>query len=90
VGSLQPHINPGQFVVVDQLIDRTWGRAHTFFDVGAPPDEPGAAGPVHHQSFADPYDAGLRSSLLSGRIVDSMTIIAVLWAERFRGGDHVG
>src|SRR5262245_35121479 len=25
-GSLQPDIHPGQFVVVDQLIDRTWGR----------------------------------------------------------------
>lgn len=66
VGSLQPHINPGQFVVVDQLIDRTWGRVHTFFDVGGPPDEPGTSGPLHHQSFADPHDAALRSSLLEG------------------------
>jgi len=28
--------------------------------------------------------------VISGRIVDSMTIIAVLWAARFRGADHVG
>ena len=30
VGSLQPHVHPGEFVVVDQLVDRTWGRADTF------------------------------------------------------------
>lgn len=54
VGSLQPHLHPGDFVVVDQLVDRTWGRADTFHD----------GPPVHHQTFADPYDAGLRTTLL--------------------------
>lgn len=44
-GSLRPGIAPGDFVVPDQLVDRTWGRPDTFYD-----------GPtVHHQSFADPY-----------------------------------
>jgi 5'-methylthioadenosine phosphorylase len=44
-GSLQPHIKPGDFVVLDQLVDRTWGRGDTYFD-----------GPViGHVSFADPY-----------------------------------
>ena len=33
VGSLQPDIHPGQLVVVDQLVDRTWGRPDTFHDV---------------------------------------------------------
>ena len=46
-GSLQPELHPGDFVVVDQLVDRTWGRADTFHD---------GAG-AHHVSFADPYDA---------------------------------
>ncbi len=55
VGSLQPEIHPEQLVVVDQLVDRTWGRADTFHD------EP----PVHHQSFADPYDAGMRAALVA-------------------------
>ena len=32
VGSLQPGIHPGELVVVDQLVDRTWGRADTFHD----------------------------------------------------------
>ncbi len=65
VGSLQPDIHPGQLVVIDQLIDRTWGRADTFHDVGGPNSEPGSQGPVHHQTFADPYDAGLRFALVA-------------------------
>jgi 5'-methylthioadenosine phosphorylase len=57
-GSLQPHIHPGDFVVCDQLVDRTWGRPDTFFDVF---DD----GP-RHVSLADPYDAGLRAALVEG------------------------
>ena len=63
-GSLQPDVNPGEFVVVDQLIDRTWGRPDTFHDVGGPAGTPALAGGVHHQTFADPYDATIRSLLL--------------------------
>jgi 5'-methylthioadenosine phosphorylase len=48
-GSLAPDIHPGDFVVLDQLIDRTWGRPDTFYD----------AGDAHHVSFADPYCAVL-------------------------------
>ena len=44
VGSLQPEIHPGEFVVVDQLVDRTTGRPDTFHDVGAPPGTPGSEG----------------------------------------------
>jgi 5'-methylthioadenosine phosphorylase len=48
-GSLQPGVAPGDFVVPDQLVDRTWGRADTFYE-----------GPVaHHVSYADPYCAEL-------------------------------
>ena len=31
VGSLQEHLNPGSFVIVDQFIDRTFSRIKTFF-----------------------------------------------------------
>ncbi|MDR7544639.1 MAG: MTAP family purine nucleoside phosphorylase, partial [Armatimonadota bacterium] len=31
-GSLHPHIRPGDFVICDQLVDRTSGRRDTFFD----------------------------------------------------------
>lgn len=53
-GSLQAHVAPGSFVVPDQLIDRTWGRADTFFDGHHD-------GPVHHVAFGDPYDEALRA-----------------------------
>ncbi|OLD58154.1 MAG: methylthioadenosine phosphorylase [Armatimonadetes bacterium 13_1_40CM_3_65_7] len=44
-GSLQPGVQPGDFVVLDQLVDRTWGRPDTYIE-----------GPVvSHVTFADPY-----------------------------------
>ena len=46
VGSLRPELGPGTLVVPDQVVDRTWGRAHTVYD------DPG---PVVHVPFADPY-----------------------------------
>jgi 5'-methylthioadenosine phosphorylase len=56
-GSLQPDIHPGEFVVVDQLIDRTWGRDSTFFDG---PGSPEGFEAVNHVSFAHPYADALR------------------------------
>ena len=44
VGSLREDRAPGQFVAVDQFIDRTQGRARTFFDAGV----------VAHVGLADP------------------------------------
>ena len=49
-GSLQVHVKPGDFVVCDQLVDRTRGRIDTFYD-----------GPiVTHLSSAEMYDPVLR------------------------------
>src|SRR6266542_1340120 len=49
-GSLQSEAAPGHFVICDQLVDRTSGRADTFYD-----------GPVTtHVAFADPYCPALR------------------------------
>jgi len=56
-GSLQPTIHPGDFVVVDQFVDRTSGRAETFYDSFVD-------GPTH-VSLADPYDEGLRTELVA-------------------------
>lgn len=64
VGSLRPDLSPGEFMVIDQLVDRTWGRPDTFHDLGAPPGTPGADAPLHHQSFADPYDPDVRRALV--------------------------
>lgn len=76
VGSLRPDLHPGELVVIDQLIDRTFGRAGTFHDVGADDGLPGSDGPIHHQSFADPYDADVRRVLLdAGRSLTDLTVI---------------
>lgn len=49
-GSLKEEVRPGEFVVSDQLVDRTTGRVDTFYD-----------GPITtHIGFADPYCPELR------------------------------
>ncbi len=64
VGSLRPDIKPGEFVLCDQLVDRTRGRADTFFD-----------GPVpNHVSFADPYCPELRAA--AAEAADAEGIVA--------------
>lgn len=54
VGSLQPHVKPGDLVICDQYVDRTTGRRDTFYD-----------GPVvTHVSMADPYCPALRATAM--------------------------
>jgi 5'-methylthioadenosine phosphorylase len=73
VGSLQPDLHPGDFVVVDQVVDRTWGRADTFHDTA----------PVVHHGFADPYDAPMRARLVAAgtqlgyRVHDGGTMVVI-------------
>lgn len=45
-----------RLAVPDQLLDYTWGRAHTFFD--------GSDGVVRHIDFTSPFSAGLRARLV--------------------------
>jgi 5'-methylthioadenosine phosphorylase len=53
-GSLQEHIHPGDFVVLDQFVDRTRGRDDTYFN-----------GPeTHHISAAEPYCSRLRGLVI--------------------------
>lgn len=52
-GSLDPALPPGAFVAVDQFVDRTSGRADTFYD------GPGAV----HIEGADPYCPHLRRTI---------------------------
>lgn len=54
VGSMREDIAPGDFVVIDQFIDRTRHRADTFFDADV----------VAHVMFADPVCAPLRAVLV--------------------------
>lgn len=60
-GSLQPEVKPGDFVVCDQLVDRTRDRPSTFYDGPA----------TTHISFADPYCPVMRGVAISkGRELD--------------------
>ena len=71
-GSLRHDVAPGDFVVVDQLVDRTSGRAQTYYD-----DRP------VHLAFADPYcSAGRAAAVLVGRgqgitVHDTGTMVVV-------------
>ncbi|PSJ43227.1 S-methyl-5'-thioadenosine phosphorylase [Allosphingosinicella deserti] len=53
IGSLREELPPGRFVVVDQFIDRTVGRASSFFGPGL----------VAHVSMADPVCPRLAETL---------------------------
>jgi 5'-methylthioadenosine phosphorylase len=77
-GSLHPDYEPGHIAVPDQLVDRTWGRDHTFFD-----------GPeVQHASFADPYHQAMRSEAVTalrsvGATVHDGGTVVVIQGPRF-------
>jgi 5'-methylthioadenosine phosphorylase len=70
VGGLRPELGPGTFVVPDQLIDRTSGRAQTYYDTGA-----------IHVSFADPYCPVGRATILDAaaevKPVDGGTMVVI-------------
>ncbi|MEO7744719.1 MAG: S-methyl-5'-thioadenosine phosphorylase [Actinomycetota bacterium] len=73
VGSLRPELGPGSVVVPDQVVDRTWGRAHTVYD---------ETGPVVHVSLADPYCARGRASVLRAAgtdrpVTDGGTLVVI-------------
>lgn len=55
VGSLQDNIKPGDFVFVNQFLDRTHNRKQTFYD---------RPGKVCHVSVADPVCRDLRTLLI--------------------------
>lgn len=54
VGSLRENIHPGDVVVIDQFIDKTYKREQTFFEKGI----------VAHVSYGDPVCSTLRGMLL--------------------------
>jgi len=79
VGSLQRTLEPGDLVVPDQLVDRTSGRGHTYYD-----DEGG----VEHLSFADPYsatgrDLAVTTARAQGATVHDGGTLVVIQGPRF-------
>lgn len=78
VGSLQPHIRPGDFVVCDQLVDRTRGREDTYFTGPA----------LAHVSFSDPYCPELRQAVIEAGRAEGVKVhergtVVVIQGPRF-------
>ncbi|HEV2372776.1 MAG TPA: S-methyl-5'-thioadenosine phosphorylase [Streptosporangiaceae bacterium] len=73
VGALTPLHQPGTLVIPDQLVDRTIGRAQTYYDMG------GAV----HVPFADPYcPSGREAAVAAARAtgwdpVESGTLVVI-------------
>ena len=63
-GSLQRNIHPGDFVIVDQFVDRTSGRQDTYFN-----------GPItHHIGAADPYCLRLSALAVQVALEQGVTV----------------
>ncbi|HEY4267936.1 MAG TPA: MTAP family purine nucleoside phosphorylase [Galbitalea sp.] len=78
VGGLGADYPPGTLVLTDQFIDRTWGRADTFFDQGS----------VQHLASADPFDTRLHGLALdaleaAGETVAASGTVVVIQGPRF-------
>ena len=77
-GSLQADVRPGDFVICDQFVDRTWGRKDTFYD-----------GPITtHVSSADPYCPTMRAVAVAkaqelGIVVHDGGTVVVIQGPRF-------
>ena len=68
VGGLRPEVAPGDVVVPDQLVDRTYRRIPSFVEKGAV-----------HLPFGDPYCPGLRSAVLGAApdVTDGGTMVVI-------------
>jgi 5'-methylthioinosine phosphorylase len=66
-GITKGYVAPETLVVPHQIIDYTYGRAHTFFD--------GANGQVTHVDFTDPYTEALRQALIGAAKAAGLPIV---------------
>jgi 5'-methylthioadenosine phosphorylase len=80
VGSMREEIRPGDFVLPDQFIDRTHGRASTFF----------ADGCVGHVSMADPVCPELTAAVATGARAAGLGEPSATGRRLHRGGAYVG
>jgi 5'-methylthioadenosine phosphorylase len=77
VGGVSPDYLPGTLVLTDQYIDRTHGRADTFYDGGTS---------VQHLASADPFDPALHAiaaATLVGDDVRTTGTVVVIQGPRF-------
>ena len=78
-GSLQPNMRPGDIVICDQFVDRTRGRADTYFDAGPK---------VAHVSTAHAYCPVLRDLAVNAANRDGLPVhdrgtVVVIQGPRF-------
>lgn len=77
-GSLKREIRPGDFVICDQFVDRTWGRKDTYYD-----------GPeTRHISMAEPYSEEMRKIAIQACIEEGVALhkkgtVVVIQGPRF-------
>ena len=65
VGGITEPMSPQQLVIPDQLIDYSYGRDHTFFDIE----------PVRHIDFTQPFDPVLRQRLSFAAVKAGVSLI---------------
>ena len=68
VGGISPAAVPGSLLIPDQILDYTYGRAHTFFD--------GEDEVVGHVDMTEPYCAALRGRLLEAAQREGIPVAA--------------
>jgi len=67
VGAINLEMPPGSLVIPDQVVDYTWGRAHTFYDQ--------FDAELQHVDFSDPLSSPLRNNIIdnANEIADCKT-----------------
>ncbi len=67
VGGITPEMAPTKLAIPDQLIDYTYGRAHTYFEEGLTH--------VTHIDFSNPYCEEMRNALLSAAECANLDVV---------------
>lgn len=67
VGGITPEMRPTRLAIPDQIIDYTYGRAHTFFEEGLTH--------VTHVDFSYPYCPSLREALLDAARMAQLDVV---------------
>lgn len=67
VGGISDRMSPGTLCIADQIIDYTWGRAHTYFE--------GHEAGVKHVDFTHPYCEGLRGQLTTAAFTAGIAVV---------------
>jgi 5'-methylthioinosine phosphorylase len=67
VGGIGDAMAPGVIAIPEQIVDYTWGRAHTFF---------GEGGSVEHVDMTWPYDRAFRAQVIAAAARAGVDVVA--------------